>query len=238
MGDVFGTRGETDAAHAVLERSLRFSAKMGRVSVTMENLLLAELALWLNQASKARSYAERAGDFAAVDGFERDVIRAARLQGETALAADDRTALQRLEYALARARAVSMVEQELPCLIGLAKLRSGLGEPQEAREYLNDVWESAERGPYPLLHADALNVLAQIEGDQGNTGAAIAAATEAYRKAWCNGPPFAYHWGLKRAREHLAALGAPEPDLEPFDASKHDPMPEVELNPPDEFAGD
>jgi hypothetical protein len=27
------------------------------------------------------------------------------------------------------------------------------------------VWESAERGPYPLYHADALNVLAQIERD-------------------------------------------------------------------------
>ncbi len=35
-----------------------------------------------------------------------------------------------------------------------------------------------------------------------------------------------------------ARLGAPEPVLEPFDASKHDPMPDVELNPPDEFAED
>jgi hypothetical protein len=36
---------------------------------------------------------------------------------------------------------------------------------------LDAVWESAERGPYPLYHADALNVLAQIERDAGNTTA-------------------------------------------------------------------
>lgn len=95
------------------------------------------------------------------------------------------------------------------------------------------MWESAERGPYPLFHADALNVLAQIERDAGNIPAAIEAARQAYRKAWC-GPPFAYHWGLEAARDHLKALGAPEPsDLLPFDESKHEPMPEVEIDPPD-----
>lgn len=89
----------------------------------------------------------------------------------------------------------------------------------------------AERGPYPLFHADALNVLAQIERDAGNTQAAIAAATEAYKKAWCDGPPYAYHWGLEAARVHLRALGAPEPELPPFDPSQHEPMPEVEIDP-------
>jgi hypothetical protein len=99
---------------------------------------------------------------------------------------------------------------------------------------LEDVWDLAERGPYPLLHADALNVLAQIERDAGNRDAAVAAATKAFRLAWCDGPPFAYHWGLEAARKHLTELGAPEPDLPPFDESKHEPMPEVEIDPPDE----
>ena len=67
---------------------------------------------------------------------------------------------------------------------------------------------------------------------------AIAAATEAYRNAWCDGPPFAYHWGLEKAKAHLAALHAPEPEMPPFDASQHEPMPEVEINPPDEFGGE
>jgi hypothetical protein len=98
---------------------------------------------------------------------------------------------------------------------------------------LDDVWEAAERGPYVLLHADALNVLAQIERDAGNTAKAIEAATLAYRKAWCDGPPFAYHWGLEAARKHLRELEAPEPDLPPYDESKYEPMPDVEIDPPD-----
>jgi tetratricopeptide (TPR) repeat protein len=141
---------------------------------------------------------------------------------------------ERLHHALTRARAVNFVEEELPTLIALAELRRRQGDSEAARELLDAVWESAERGPYPLLHADALNVLAQIERDAGNTSAAIEAATQAYRKAWCDGPPFAYHWGLEAARAHLNALGAPEPsDLPPYDESKYEPMPEVEIDPPD-----
>ncbi len=34
---------------------------------------------------------------------------------------------------------------------------------------------------------------------------------------------------------HLAELGAPEPELEPFDESKFEPMSKVEINPPDDF---
>ena len=48
---------------------------------------------------------------------------------------------------------------------------------------------------------------------------------------WCDGPPFAYHWGLEKAKAHLAALGAPEPVLPPFDESKYEPMPEIEIDP-------
>ena len=88
----------------------------------------------------------------------------------------------------------------------------------------------------PLFtEADALSVLAQIERDAGNTTTAVEAATKAYRLAWCDGEPYAYHWGLDAARKHLRELGAPEPDMPPFDESKYEPMPEVEINPHDEF---
>ena len=114
-------------------------------------------------------------------------------------------------------------------------MRRRQGDLKAARELLDDVWEAAERGPYPLFHADALNVLARIERDAGNHDKAIEAATDAYRKAWCDGPPFAYHWGLEAARKLLKELGAPEPtDLPPFDESKYEPMPEVEIDPPDD----
>jgi hypothetical protein len=66
-------------------------------------------------------------------------------------------------------------------------------------------------------------------------GATCGAATAAYRLAWCDGPPYAYHYGLINARRHLHELGTPEPQLPPFDETKFPPMPDVELNPEDEF---
>ncbi len=142
---------------------------------------------------------------------------------------------ERLHHALTRARACHLVQEELPALVALAELHRRRGEVQRARDVLADVWEPAERGPYPMFHADGLNLLARIERDAGNKPAAVEAATEAYRLAWCDGPPFAYHWSLERARSHLAELEAPEPQLEPLDESKFDPMPQIEINPPDEF---
>ena len=75
----------------------------------------------------------------------------------------------------------------------------------------------------------------QIAASEAQSNAAIEAATKAYRLAWCDGPPFAYHWGLEKAKQHLKELGAPEPEMPPFDESKFEPMPEVEINPRDEF---
>ena len=98
------------------------------------------------------------------------------------------------------------------------------------------MWDAAERGPYPLLHADARNVLAEIEIAEKNLAAAVAAATSAYRLAWCDGPPFAYDYGLRTARAHLRALGAPEPEMPPYDASKHEPIEEIAIEPDGEQA--
>jgi len=120
---------------------------------------------------------------------------------------------KRLKQALTRARAVNDVEGELAALVALAEMKRRQRDPAAARELLADVWEYAERGPYPLIHADALNILAEIEREAGNREAAITAATRACEKAWCGGPPFAYDLGLKRARARLQLLGAPEPKL-------------------------
>lgn len=122
----------------------------------------------------------------------------------------------------------------------------------EARRFLDDVWDRAERGPYPMFHADACNLLAQIE----RTAAALAApaapaapesiaaseplsrvrdaALRTYELAWLHGPPFAYTFGLANAEENLQALGVPFPELPPFDESKYEPMPDVSIVSPDE----
>jgi tetratricopeptide (TPR) repeat protein len=234
LGLTLAAAGEASGVQAALLRSLQmFRALVHTQAEGRLNAYLAQRALWIGAAGEARPLAERAWELARNRKYEGDFILAARLQGEAALGLNDlATADERLHHALTRARAVNHVEEELPALTGLAELRRRQGDPRAAREFLDDVWEPAERGPYPLLHADALNVLAQIERDAGNLEAAIAAATKAYRVAWCDGPPYAYHWGLEAAKKHLAALGAPEPtDLPPFDESKFEPMPQIEIDP-------
>jgi tetratricopeptide (TPR) repeat protein len=237
LGSTLMTRGETNKSESALQKSLRISVASSyaqRESVV--DCLLAQKALWLGEFQAARSFANRAWELAHVHNLEGDFIRTLRLQGVAALGLKNlNIADERLHHTLTRARQVNLVEEELSALIALAELRRQERNPGEARELLDDVWEGAERGPYPLFHADALNVLAQIERNAGNTAKAIEAATQAYRLAWCDGPPYAYHWGLEAARKHLRELGAPEPELPPFDPAKFEPMPEVEIDPEDEF---
>jgi tetratricopeptide (TPR) repeat protein len=237
LGLILALRGDVEESDSALRRSLRiFLKQFSKKQTKVVKAFLAQRALWLNNCDDARAFANQAWELAYLWNWEVDFIRAARLQGVAAIGLNDlTTADERLHHALTRARAVNYVEEELPALIALAELRRQQSKPDEARELLDAVWDSAERGPYPLFHADALNVLAQLERDVGNTEKAIAAASAAYRHAWCDGPPYAYHWGLVAARRHLQELGAPEPQLPPFDPTQREPMPEVEINPRDEF---
>lgn len=237
LGLTLGARGIVHESASALNRALRIGVELSHhQGESYVNSYLAQRAVWLAEFAAARTFANRAWELALVPNFEGDVIRAARVQGEAALGLSDFAAAEeRLHHALTRARKVNLAEEELPALVALAELRRRQGEAKAARELLDDVWEAAERGPYPLIHADACNVLAQVERDAGNEAAAVEAATEAYRLAWCDGPPFAYHWGLEKARGHLRELGASEPGMPAFDVSKFEAMPEVEIDPEDEF---
>jgi tetratricopeptide (TPR) repeat protein len=233
LGLTLATRGRKQESAIALDRSLTIALK--RPSYRPYDYL-AMCALWLGDFQSARDWANKALDYCQGQQYERGEIRASRLQGEAALELNDfATADERLHHALTRARMVNLAEDELPALVALTELRRRQGDLKSARELLDDVWERAGNGPFPLFHADACNVLARIERGADNTAAAIEAATRAYRLAWCDGPPFAYHWGLEKARKHLAELNASEPLMPPFDESKFKPMPEVEINPPDEF---
>lgn len=151
-------------------------------------------------------------------------IWATRLTGEAAVGLNDfATAEEQLHRALTWARGRNLVEEELPALVALAALRLRQGKLKAARTLLDDVWDAAERGPYTLIQADAYNVLAQIEHETRNIEAAVEAASRAYELARCDGPPFAYHWGIITAKGHLQELGAPEPQLPQFDEASFDP---------------
>jgi tetratricopeptide (TPR) repeat protein len=237
LGLTLAARGITHKSESALNRSLgMFAAQSHNQFEGVVNSFLAQRAIWFDEFAVALSFAKRAWELAQVLNYEADFIRVARMQGEASLGLNNfATADERLHHALTRARMVNLAEEELPALVTLAELRRRQKDVKAARELLDDVWEAAERGPYPLFHADACNVLALIERDGGNDAKAIEAATKAYQLAWCEGPPFAYHWGLEKARKHLRELGAAEPEMPPFDESKFEPMPEVEIDPEDEF---
>jgi tetratricopeptide (TPR) repeat protein len=233
LGLILTLRGHGHQRAIALNRSLRIAEKE---DVFLHYNFQAMRTFWLSQFIDSYSWAAKALEYCERIRFERGIIWAMRLLGEAALGLNDfEEADERLHYALTRARIVNLVEEELPALVALTEWRRQQKDIKAAREFLEDVWEAAERGPYPIFHADALNVLAQVERDEGNLGKAVEAAEGAYRLAWCDGPPFAYHWGLEKAKKHLRELGAEEPLMPEFDASKFEPMPEVEIDPEDEF---
>lgn len=200
--------------------------------------ILARISLWNGEANAARQMAIHAWKSAKVEEFKRYVVLAKRMLGVSALALNNQPrAHDYLQRALGDARAGNHVVEEILALVELAQLRLRQGDERAARELLEDVWESAEDGPYPLVHAEACNVLAQIERAEGNRERAVEAAVKAYRLAWCDGPPFSFYWELKAARTHLQELGAPEPKELPYDESLYEPMPKIELDLPDEFGG-
>jgi ATP/maltotriose-dependent transcriptional regulator MalT len=185
MGLIFALRGVTGKARELLEIGIRKTQSHADfASSVVFDAFYAQGMLWLGDALAARDKANRVWELAQLRNHERDFIRAAWLQGSAALELNDLDiAEERLHYALARARIVNHTERELQSLVALAELRRRQGDLKSARESLDDVWDAAERGPYPLFHADAFNVLAQIERDAGNHTAAVEAATKAYRLA-------------------------------------------------------
>ncbi len=177
LGTTLAVRGKNSDSEKAFNLSLALAPSSGAYRAYDYQPMRA---LWFGEYADAQMLANRAMTYCQQVRFERGMIRAARLQGEAALRLGDLLgADERLHHALARARTVNRVEEELPALIGLAELRRRKGDHKAARELLEDVWEAAERGPFRLVHADAFNVLAQIERDAGDHASAVKAATEA-----------------------------------------------------------
>jgi len=192
----------------------------------------AEAELLKGNLSAARGFADSAFESTMRYRAAGQLVRVERIRGEIALAFGDlKDAQNYLQSALVRARTINLVAEELPALIGLAELNRRCGGHGTAREFLDDVWNNAERGSFVLAHADALNVLVQIERDSTNIEKAADAATRAYRAAWCDGISideilnFSYWRALQIAKNHLDAIGLPYPTLPPFDPSRAEPMP-------------
>lgn len=236
LGLTLAARGLGKESETALQTARRIWAiQSGTQREGIIDSYLAQKALWFGEFDIAQAYATRAGELALFERNEGDFIRAARVQGEALMELNNLgPADERLHHALTRSRTVNLVDEELPALIALAELRRRQGDLKAARAFLDDVWAAAERGPYPLIQSDAYNVLAQIESDAGNEPETLEAAIKAYRLAWCDGPPFAYHWALKKSQAHLQTLGEPEPLLPPFDESKYEPLVAIDFGESDQ----
>jgi hypothetical protein len=135
-----------------------------------------------------------------------------------------------LNDALVISREAMLPDDEACLLVQLGHWNAHGGRLDTAREYASDALQIAEHGRLKLRQIDAINLLSSIERACGNQRAAASAAAEAYRLAWCDGPPFVYEWGIRQARENLAAAGESQPsDLPVFSASTQ--MPELGIVP-------
>jgi tetratricopeptide (TPR) repeat protein len=247
LGMGLAQRGAADESELALQRALRiFRAQFAAQAEGVVNAFLAQRSLWLGNAEEALTAAARAWEIAAhletneahedQHGAAKVLIAAARMKGEALVMLNDaQNALQWLRYALRRAREIHFVEEELPALRVLAGFAAQQQLPAVAREYLSQTWALAERGPFTLYHADSLNILARLEAVQGNRDAALAAAEQAYRRSWCDGPPYAYERGLTDAQATFATLNAAPPSLPPFDPQAFAPLLDIAINPADEF---
>jgi tetratricopeptide (TPR) repeat protein len=237
LGMILSARGEMADANAVFHESLAIWQE-SCPQREMEGFVyacLARLALWVGNPGHALELAETACRRFHDNQLAIDMMYGVRLQGMARLALGDLNAAEEyLNFALTEARTHNRVEEELLTLTSLAELHRLRGERERAREVLDLVWELAARGPYPLCHADALTELARLEWEAGRSVEAIAAATHAYVLAWCDGPPFAYHWGLITARDLLREWGASCPVLPPFAESQAKSTPGAAVNLPDE----
>ncbi|MGH3867641.1 MAG: DUF4062 domain-containing protein [Pseudonocardiaceae bacterium] len=160
-----------------------------------------------------QTFANRLGSLASAR--KRDALLrvcAALLHGAvTGQVGDEDRAGELLSGALVDARQAGLGELEIVALTQLAERHLRGNRLPEARGHAQDAVELAERAELRLRRADALNALSRVERAAGDTEAAAQAAREAYRQAWCDGPPFSYAAGLDEARANLTAVSAQEP---------------------------
>jgi tetratricopeptide (TPR) repeat protein len=213
QGIVSAVRGKTTRAAEMFQRAIAVHEKLGELqSVGVTASFLAQLAIWADDFPTARQEVDRASTGAQLRKHTLDIVRANRLRGLVAVHEKDYAAAEELlQRALKEARSASLIEEELVALMNLSELHRRCLKAEAGRACLDEIWTLADRGPFRLVLADARNVLAGIYLDVGDSASAEREAREAYRLAWCDGPPFAYHWGLTEAQRLLSAIGSSEP---------------------------
>ena len=234
-------RGENEIADGCAERYEALTRRFGLDVVSPSNavgvrrlvrdqLLSAERQLdrgMVDAATHLLDQAERR-----VDGLRRtrEKMRLLQLRGRAEHLGGRLVAARRhLEEALLLTRSHGVVGLEMVSLIELAQVARDAGRTADALDHLRDVYEPARRAPYPIEEADARVLAAEIARESGDRRTAVTEARAAYVKAWCDGPPYAYASGLRRAEAVLARCGAGTPSLPAFDQARFAALPRVSV---------
>jgi tetratricopeptide (TPR) repeat protein len=194
-------------------------------------VLQAHLCLLRKDFSQALELDRQAAATSRSGSFRREELFATWHRGEVLTnqvleGAGSREALLReaeacLHEALAGSRRINLMEVEPNVLLSLARWHLARGQLPQSLAHAREALALAEPCDYRLPLTNVQNFLARLSREAGDRETAGEHARAAYRLAWCDGPPFAYHWGLEEARAHLNALGLAEPtDLPPPEESE------------------
>jgi tetratricopeptide (TPR) repeat protein len=140
-----------------------------------------------------------------------------RLAGEVTFARNDLAQAQeawQAAYVTAQREGIPLG----PYLADLARVHAARREEAQAKALLTEAVTLGGRN-VALAAVEVYTALGQPEEARQYVDAA-------YREAWADGPPYAFHYELQRIRAALNTLGLPEPQLPPFDPADVSPLPD------------
>ncbi len=210
LGRLEAYQGRSEESSKELDAALSTSRK--HKSKQTEGLVWAYLtlrALLMKSPKEAIESARLSREFADVDRYESNVIRANWLLGWSLIHQSLSEAEAHLSDALTRCRRINLVEFEPDILLALARWHRASGDTTQARQHAEEALTIADRCEYRLVQAEIHNYLAQLALDSGDRPAAFNHATIARERAWCDGPPHCYKPALDEAEALLLRCKEP-----------------------------
>lgn len=211
---------ELEVAFEIVQRTEAHEVEpMVLGSFAHRELLMGDPAAALAAARKARAAAEKIARNAESD--ERDFARSGWLLAMSLIAgvpAGRKGSGKRLAEAhryltdaLSRCRRQNLVGFEPDLLLVWARWHHLSGRPDDAARVAGEALAIADRCEYRLKQAEAHNFLARLAADQGDGDGARQRARIAAKRAWCDGPPYAYQPAIDEAEKLLVELGGTLP---------------------------
>lgn len=122
-------------------------------------------------------------------------------------AGDHREAQEDLLAGLSTARRTGYRIIECFALVALAEIAVAAGRWRDVEDWVEQYFRVDAAGQYRLTAGEAWRLRALCAEQRGELDEALGHAAAAYRACACDGPPFVYAAGLRRARDLLMRLG-------------------------------